>query len=122
MCSKGLSRICHFLPTDPKSNPQNMQQIISRKTDIESNQQLTELLLSTSEIFQPKGTTFRAGQPKEARSLSPRAPFFCCAGLNAGGSRMRIPNLGWVRMRETLRFTGKIMSVTVSRVAERWLQ
>lgn len=35
-------------------------------------------------------------------------------------SRIRIPNLGWVRMRETLRFTGKIMSATVSRVAERW--
>jgi putative transposase len=35
-------------------------------------------------------------------------------------SRIRIPNLGWVRMRETLRFTGKIMSATVSRVADRW--
>ena len=36
------------------------------------------------------------------------------------GSRIRIPNLGWVRMRETLRFTGKIMSATISRVANRW--
>lgn len=36
------------------------------------------------------------------------------------GSRMRIPNLGWVRMRESLRFTGKILSATLSRVAERW--
>lgn len=35
-------------------------------------------------------------------------------------SRIRIPSLGWVRMRETLRFTGKIMSATVSRVADRW--
>lgn len=35
-------------------------------------------------------------------------------------SRIRIPNLGWVRMREALRFTGKIMSATVSRVADRW--
>ncbi|MGB4766109.1 MAG: RNA-guided endonuclease TnpB family protein [Rugosibacter sp.] len=35
-------------------------------------------------------------------------------------SRIRIPNLGWVRMRETLRFTGKIMSATVSRVADQW--
>ena len=35
-------------------------------------------------------------------------------------SRIRIPNLGWVRMRETLRFNGKIMSATVSRVADRW--
>jgi putative transposase len=37
------------------------------------------------------------------------------------GSRIRIPNLGWVRMRETLRFAGKILSATVSRVADRWL-
>ena len=36
------------------------------------------------------------------------------------GSRIRIPNLGWVRMREMLRFTGKIMSATISRVADRW--
>ena len=36
------------------------------------------------------------------------------------GSRIRIPNLGWVRMRETLRFTGKVMSATISRVADRW--
>jgi len=36
------------------------------------------------------------------------------------GSRIRIPHLGWVRMRETLRFTGKIMSATVSRVADKW--
>ena len=34
--------------------------------------------------------------------------------------RLRIPHLGWVRMRESLRFTGKILSATVSRVAERW--
>jgi putative transposase len=36
------------------------------------------------------------------------------------GSRIRIPNLGWVRMRESLRFAGKLMSATVSRVADRW--
>jgi putative transposase len=36
------------------------------------------------------------------------------------GSGIRIPNLGWVRMHETLRFTGKIMSATVSRVGDRW--
>ncbi len=36
------------------------------------------------------------------------------------GCRMRIRNLGWVRMRETLRFTGKIRSATVSRVADKW--
>ncbi len=36
------------------------------------------------------------------------------------GCRIRIPNLGWVRMRESLRFAGKIMSATISRVANRW--
>jgi putative transposase len=36
------------------------------------------------------------------------------------GSRIRIPHLGWVRMREVLRFAGKIMSATVSRVADQW--
>jgi putative transposase len=36
------------------------------------------------------------------------------------GSRIRIPHIGWVRMRETLRFSGKIMSATVSRIADRW--
>lgn len=40
--------------------------------------------------------------------------------FSVDGSRIRIPNLGWVRMRESLRFTGKIMSATISRVAERW--
>lgn len=36
------------------------------------------------------------------------------------GKQIRIPNLGWVKMRESLRFTGKIMSATVSRRADRW--
>jgi len=36
------------------------------------------------------------------------------------GKRMRIPKLGWVRMREALRFSGTLMSVTVSCVAGRW--
>lgn len=36
------------------------------------------------------------------------------------GSRIHIPNLGWVRMRETLRFAGKILSAVISRVADHW--
>jgi putative transposase len=36
------------------------------------------------------------------------------------GKRMRIPKLGWVRMREVLRFTGRIVSVSVSRTAGHW--
>ena len=40
--------------------------------------------------------------------------------ISIDGCRIRIPRLGWVRMRESLRFAGKIMSATISRVANRW--
>ena len=36
------------------------------------------------------------------------------------GSRIRIPKLGWIRMREALRFAGRIVSAAVSRSADRW--
>jgi putative transposase len=36
------------------------------------------------------------------------------------GRRIRIPKLGWVRMREVLRFTGRIVSASVARVADHW--
>jgi putative transposase len=36
------------------------------------------------------------------------------------GNKIRIPNLGWVRMTEELRFIGKIIGATISRKADRW--
>ena len=36
------------------------------------------------------------------------------------GKRMRVPNLGWVRMHEAVRFSGPVMSATMSRTAGRW--
>jgi putative transposase len=36
------------------------------------------------------------------------------------GKRIRLPIIGWARMREPLRFVGKLKSVTVSRAADRW--
>lgn len=36
------------------------------------------------------------------------------------GKQVKIPNLGWVRLREFLRFEGKINSVTISRTADHW--
>src|SRR5208282_2255490 len=36
------------------------------------------------------------------------------------GNHVKIPNLGWVRLRESLRFEGKINGVTISRQADRW--
>lgn len=34
--------------------------------------------------------------------------------------RIKIPRLGWVRMREKLRYAGKIISATISKEANRW--
>jgi putative transposase len=36
------------------------------------------------------------------------------------GKRVRLPVIGWVKLREELRFSGKALSTTVSRVADRW--
>jgi putative transposase len=33
---------------------------------------------------------------------------------------IRIPKLGWVKMHETLRYHGKVLSATISRVADKW--
>jgi putative transposase len=40
--------------------------------------------------------------------------------FQVGDKRIRIPKLGWVRMRESLRFAGRIVSATVARVADQW--
>jgi len=37
------------------------------------------------------------------------------------GRRVRLPVLGWLKLREELRFSGKALSTTVRRVADRWL-
>ena len=34
--------------------------------------------------------------------------------------RIKLPVIGWVKMRETVRFVGPINSATVARVADRW--
>ena len=36
------------------------------------------------------------------------------------GKRIRIPKLGWVKMRENIRFYGNIISATISRTADKW--
>jgi putative transposase len=36
------------------------------------------------------------------------------------GKRVKLPVIGWIRMREELRFKGRIMSAVVSRTADRW--
>jgi putative transposase len=39
--------------------------------------------------------------------------------VKVDGKRVKLPVIGWIRMREKLRFKGNIKSATVSRVADR---
>ena len=75
------------------------------------------------------GTAFRAffekrgGYPRFKKKGAAGDSF--CAANEAGtfrveGRRIRLPRIGWVRMREELRFSGKAKRVTVSRKADRW--
>ena len=34
--------------------------------------------------------------------------------------KVKIPNLGWIKMRENIRFEGKISNATISRIADKW--
>jgi len=36
------------------------------------------------------------------------------------GKQIKIPKLGWIRLREVLRFSGKLVAATISRIADKW--
>jgi putative transposase len=40
--------------------------------------------------------------------------------FEVGEKKIRFPKIGWVRIRESLRFQGRLISATVSRRAQRW--
>lgn len=64
-----------------------------------------------------------SGKPKFKKKGKSRDSFYIGGDqikLNEIRRRIKIPNLGWVRMREELRFEGKINSVVISRTADRW--
>jgi putative transposase len=74
------------------------------------------------------GTAFRAFFEK--RGAYPRFKkkgvydSFCAANetgtFRCDGKRIKLPLIGWVRMREPVRFSGVLKRVTVSREANRW--
>jgi len=63
----------------------------------------------------------RANYPKFKKKGKSRDSFTLTNDqFKVEGLRIRIPHIGRVRMRESLRFNGKILSVTVSRTANQW--
>ena len=74
------------------------------------------------------GAAFRAffekrGRYPKFKRKDSRASF--CAANEVGtfrtdGRRIKLPVIGWVRMREAMRFSGPLKRVTISRDGERW--
>jgi transposase len=74
------------------------------------------------------GASFKAFFEKLAKYSRFKAkgvPDSFCAANEVGtfrcdGRRIKLPKVGWVRMREAIRFDGVLKRVTVSRSADRW--
>lgn len=63
----------------------------------------------------------RAGYPKFKKKGKCRDSFYvACDKFHVEEKTVTLPKVGAVKMREALRFEGKILGATVSREAERW--
>jgi putative transposase len=65
-------------------------------------------------------TTRKVGYPSFKKKGVHDSFYIANDKVQVQGKRLRIPRLGWVQMREALRFAGKLMSATVSRTADHW--
>lgn len=64
----------------------------------------------------------RAGYPRFKRKGKTPNSFVAATGAfcKVQGRKVWVPKLGWVKMREQLRFTGKLLRITISERAGRW--
>jgi putative transposase len=61
------------------------------------------------------------GRPRFKKKGKCRDSFYvACDKFSCRGKTVRLPVIGQVKLREALRFTGKMQSATVSREADRW--
>ncbi|MDR6820755.1 putative transposase [Neorhizobium sp. 2083] len=83
---------------------------------------------ATQEAIINLGLAFRAFFEKRGKyprfKTRGKRDSFCAANeankFRCDGRRIKLPVVGWVRMREEVRFKGKLKRVTVSREADRW--
>jgi putative transposase len=76
-------------------------------------------LSNLGDAFQ-KFFTKKAKYPKFKKRGAHDSFYLANDKFSVKNKRIRIPKLGWVRLRESLRLRGKILSATVSRTAGRW--
>ena len=62
-----------------------------------------------------------SGKPKFKKKGKSRDSFYIGGDqIKVERQKVKIPNLGWVKLREDIRFQGKILNATVSRIADKW--
>ena len=83
----------------------------------DANQQVFTYLKAAYSRFFKK----TAGHPKLKRKGKTRDSFYLSNDrVILTGNRVKIPRIGAVKLTESLRFTGRVLSATVSRTADRW--
>lgn len=88
----------------------------------------TEYLNGVAKAKQGASSWRRPGKPRFKRKGRARDSFRADSGpeksrpngVRTSGARIKLPKVGWIRMRESLRFQGRIMSVIISRQDNRW--
>jgi putative transposase len=88
----------------------------SEVTKYAAQQPFIELNKAWRRFFDKKG-----GKPKFKKKGKSLDSFYVGGDqVKVNVKKVKIPNLGWVKMRESVRFEGKINSITISRKADRW--
>jgi putative transposase len=77
-------------------------------------QPFTHLARTWSKFF----TDLKAGKPAHPPQFKKDSFYVANDKLTVADKTIRLPKIGWVRMREALRFEGKILGATVSRAAQ----
>jgi putative transposase len=81
---------------------------------------------AAEQAFANLGTAFKhffngSGQYPQFKKKGRRDSFYLSNDqFKTEGNRIKIPKLGWVKLTESIRFEGKILSATVSSNADKW--
>ena len=116
-------------PSLPQPTEAALRRALNRRKRAEFPWMYDVTKCASQEAVIDLGMAFQAFFRKQARyprfKQRGRARDSFCAANETGtfrvdGKRIRLPRIGWVRMREELRFSGMPKRVTVSREADRW--
>jgi len=89
-------------------------------TKCAAHHSFTNLGKAFSNFFRNVKQGKKAGYPKFKKRGIRDSFYLANDKFKIEDKKIKIPKLGWVRMRESLRFEGKILSATVSRQADKW--